>query len=95
MEKMQAYREKLEAQLKEWKEKIELLEGKAAKATGETRAEMLQAINELREKKAAVRGKWDTLQQESGIAFDKMKDGVERATADLKSTFDKLISRFK
>lgn len=95
MEKMQAYREKLDAQLKEWKTKIELLEVKASKASGETKAEMLQAINELRLKKAAVRGKWDTLQQESGIAFDKMKEGVERAAADLKNSLEKFITRFK
>jgi histidinol dehydrogenase len=95
MEKMHAYREKLEAQLQEWRVKIELLEEKAARATGETREEMLQAINELRQKKAALKGKWDTLQQESGVAFDRMKEGVEKAAGELKSTLDKVISRFK
>jgi len=44
MEKMEEYRQKLEAQLKEWKAKIELLEDKAAKATGETRTELVRAV---------------------------------------------------
>ena len=41
MDKKDLYREKLEAQLKEWKAKIEMLEEKAAKATGETKTELL------------------------------------------------------
>ena len=95
MEKMQAYREKLEAQLKEWKAKIELLEGKAAKATGESKDEMMRSINELRQKKEVVKDKWSALQKESGIAFDKMKDGVDKAASELKSVLDKVASRFK
>jgi len=95
MDKMQAYREKLEAQLKEWKEKIAVLEEKAAKATGETKAEMLQSIKELRQKKGVVKERLEALQKESGIAFDKMKEGVEKTTTELKSALDKVVSRFK
>ena len=47
MDKMEAYREKLEAQLKEWKAKIEMLEEKAVRATGETKAELTRAIAEV------------------------------------------------
>jgi hypothetical protein len=95
MNKKEAYREKLEAQLKEWKMKIETLEEKAAKATGETKADMLQAIQELRRKKEVVKAKWNTLQKESGIAWDTMKEGVEKAAAELKSALDKVVTRFK
>ena len=95
MDKIQEYREKLEGQLKEWKEKIAVLEEKAATATGETKAEMLHIINELRQKKGVVKERWDALQKESGIAFDKMKDGVEHAAADLKDALDKVLARFK
>lgn len=95
MDKIQAYRDKLEAQLKEWKEKISVLEETAAKATGETKAEMLQSIKELRQKKAVVKEKWDALQKETGIAFDKMTEGAEKAATELKSAIDKVVSRFK
>ena len=95
MEKMSAYREKIEAQLQEWKTGIAALEEKAAKATGEAKTEMMQAIKELRQKKGVVKEKWDELQKESGIAFDKMKDGVEQAAAELKNALDKVVSRFK
>jgi hypothetical protein len=39
MDKMEACREKLDEQLKEWKAKIEMLEKKTAEATGETKTE--------------------------------------------------------
>jgi len=95
MDKMQAYRDKLEAQLKEWKEKIVVLEEAAARATGETKAEMLQSIKELRQKKTVVKEKWDALQKETGIAFEKMTEGVEKAATELKDAIDKVVSRFK
>jgi rubrerythrin len=95
MDKMETYREKLEAQLKEWKAQIEMLEEKAAKASGETKAEMMRSIGELRQKKEVVKEKWSALQKESGIAWDTMKAGVEKAASELKSALDKVLSRFK
>ena len=95
MDKMDLYREKLEAQLKEWKAKIEVLEEKAARATGETRIEMQRAISELSQKKEVVKEKFNALQKEGGAAWDTLKDGVEKAAGELKSTIDKFVSRFK
>ena len=54
MDKLEAYREKLDEQLKEWKVKIEMLEKKAADATGETKTELIRAIGELRQKKEVL-----------------------------------------
>ena len=95
MEKMEAYREKLEAQLKEWKTKIEMLEKKAAKATGETKTELMKSIGELRQKKELVKEKWNALQKESSSAWDTMKEGLEKAASEFKSALDKVASRFK
>lgn len=95
MENMEEYRQKLEAQLKEWKAKIELLEDKAAKATGETRAELLRAVDELRGKKGAVKDKMNELQKESGVVWEQMKERVDKAASELKSALDRVLSRFK
>jgi dsDNA-specific endonuclease/ATPase MutS2 len=95
MEKMEEYRQKLEAQLKEWKAKIELLEDKAAKATGETRAELLRAVDELRREKGVVKDKMNELQKESGVVWEQMKERVDKAASELKSALDKVLSRFK
>jgi phosphoenolpyruvate-protein kinase (PTS system EI component) len=95
MDKMEAYREMLDAQLKEWKAKIEMLEKKAAEASGETKAELMRAIGELSQKKELVKEKWTELQKESSAAWDTMKEGLEKAAAEFKSALDKVVSRFK
>jgi phosphoenolpyruvate-protein kinase (PTS system EI component) len=95
MDKMDAYRERLEAQLKDWKVKIEMLEKKASEATGETKTELMRAIGELRQKKGLVKEKWTELQKEGSAAWDTMKDGLEKAASEFKSALDKVVSRFK
>ncbi len=95
MDNMGAYREKLEAQLKEWKSKIEMLEKKATEATGETKTELMKAISELRQKKEVVKEKLNELQKAGSAAWDTMKEGVEKTASELKSALDKVISRFK
>lgn len=95
MEKMEEYRQKLETQLKEWKAKIELLEDKAAKATGETKTDLMRAIGELRQKKEVVKEKMNELQKETGVVWDQMKERVDKAASELKSALDKVVSRFK
>ena len=95
MEKMEEYRQKLEAQLKEWKVRIEQLEDKAVKATGETRDELLKAVDELRQKKGVVKDKLNELQKESGAVWEQMKERVDTAASELKSALERVISRFK
>lgn len=95
MDRMEAYREKLEAQLKDWMAKIEMLEKKAAEATGETKTELMRAIGELRQKKGLVKEKWTELQKDSSAAWDTMKDGLEKAASEFKNALDKVVSRFK
>jgi phosphoenolpyruvate-protein kinase (PTS system EI component) len=95
MDKMEAYREKLEAQLKEWKAKIDMLEKRAAEASGETKAELMRAIGELRQKKELVKEKWAELQKEGSAAWDTMKEGLEKAASEFKSALDRVASRFK
>lgn len=95
MDKKEVFREKIEAQLKEWKAKIEMLEDKAAKATGETKAELTRAIEEVRRKKVDAKEKLNELQKVSGETWESMKEGVEKAVAEFKSALDRVISRFK
>lgn len=95
MDTMEDYRKKLEAQLKEWKTKLEMLENKAAEATGETRTELMRLVGELRQKKDLVKQKLTELQKEGSAAWDTMKEGVEKAASEFKSALDKVVSRFK
>jgi hypothetical protein len=95
MEKREEYRKRMEAQLKEWKTKIELLEAKGSEFTAATKTEFLKDMEELRKKKGVVKDKWTELQKMSGESWDSMKGGVEKASAELKSALDKVVSRFK
>lgn len=95
MDKKDAYREKLDAQLKEWKAKIDQLETKAASVSSDAKDELAKEIADLRQRKAVVKEKWNELQKTGGETWDKMKDGVEKASGELKEKLDKLFSRFK
>jgi rubrerythrin len=95
MEKKEEYREKLQAQLKEWKAKIDTLESRASTLSSEVKADMLKEIEELRRKKVVVNERWNELQKAGGEAWDTMKEGVEKAVTDLKHALDKVIIRFK
>ena len=95
MDKMDIFRQKLEAQLQEWKSKIEMLEDRAVNATGETKSELMRAIRELRQKIEVVKDKLNELQKESSAAWDTLKEGLEKAAAELKLALDKVLSRFK
>ena len=95
MDKKEEYREKLEAQLKEWKAKIETLEVRGAKFTAETKTDLMREIEELRHKKGIVKDKWNELQKSGGDSWDTMKEGVEKVAADFKSAMERVLSRFK
>jgi multidrug resistance efflux pump len=95
MDKKEEYTKKLEAQLKEWKAKIDILEARGAKITSEAKTELMREIKELRQKKGIVKEKWNELQKVSGDSWDTMKVGVEKAAAELKGAMDRVISRFK
>jgi len=95
MDKREEYRERLEAQLKEWKAKIETLEVRGAKFTAETKTDLMREIEELRRKKGIVKDKWNELQKAGGDSWDTMKEGVEKVAADLKHAMERVLSRFK
>jgi DNA repair exonuclease SbcCD ATPase subunit len=95
MDKKEEYKKKLEVQFKEWKAKIDQLEARGAKFTSEKKTELMREIEELRQKKGNVKEKWNELQKISGDSWDTMKEGVEKAAAELKGALDRVISRFK
>jgi len=95
MNKTAMYREKIEALIKDWKTKFGELDEKASRATGETKAELVKALGELRQKNEVFKEKWSALQKESGAAWESMRAGVEKAAVELKEAVDKVMARFK
>ncbi len=95
MDRKEEYRQKLEAQLKEWKAKIDRIEARTSMVSSETKAELMKEIEELRRKKMVVRERWDEVQKTGGEAWDTLKEGVEKAAGELKQALEKVFSRFK
>ncbi len=95
MDKKEEFRKKLEAQLKEWKAKIDDLESRGVKFTSEAKTELMREIEELRQKKGIVKEKWNEMQKAGGDSWDTMKEGVEKAAAELKGALNRVIARFK
>lgn len=95
MEKKEEYRKRMEAQLNEWKTKIEQLEARGAEFTAAAKTEFLKDIEELRKKKGLVKEKWNELQKVSSESWETAKEGVELAAKELRSALERVISRFK
>ena len=84
--KREKYVAKVEAQLKDWGEKIDKLKDKA---------EYDQQIEELRKKQEAVRGKMKDYRATGGEAWGDLKTGLDQTLEELKKSFKQAVSRFK
>jgi predicted nuclease with TOPRIM domain len=91
---LKEYHEKTEAQLKEWRAKLEELKGKAAKTTAEARQGINKQMEALRPKVEAAQQKLPGLKAASGGAADKLKVHSEKAMEELKKTWDAVKSKF-
>lgn len=95
MESKEAYRQKIEAQLKEWADTIEELKNKAGKAAGDLKAEHESDIKTLVEKKNEMQKQLKEFMSTSDDAWKIMKKGLEKAADDLKKAFSKARKKFK
>jgi chromosome segregation ATPase len=87
--------EKMEAQLKELGTRLEAWKNQAAKAGGEAQAEMNKKLEQLRPKLEAAQQKLKDLKAAGGEAAEKVKEGSEKAMAELKKTWEAVKSKFE
>ncbi len=95
METKEAYRQKIEAQLKEWAETIEELKKKAEKAVGTLKSDHETEIKTLVDKKNDMQQQLKEFMASSDDAWQIMKKGLENAAEDLKKAFNKARKEFK
>ncbi len=91
---LKEYQEKMEAQLKELAARLEDWKNKAAKASASAQAEMNKQIDQLRPKLEAAQQKLKELKAAGGEAAGKLKEGSEKAMAELKKTWESVKSKF-
>jgi nucleotide-binding universal stress UspA family protein len=91
----EGYVQKIEAQLKDWRGKIDALKTKAESSRAEVKTKYLEQVEELRRKQETARKKLQEIKGSSGKAWVDMKGGVDQALAELKRSLTQAISRFK
>lgn len=94
MEDKNAYRQKLEARLDQWRAEIDKLEAKAAEARADARIEYEKQIEKLRGKQEDARRKLEELDKASGEAWKDLKSGLETAWDDLGRAVKSAVDRF-
>ncbi|MGH8724810.1 MAG: hypothetical protein ACREU1_08110 [Burkholderiales bacterium] len=75
--------------------KIKELEGKAAKASGEVKAQYDREIKDLKARRAKASKKLDEMGKATGAAWDSAKDGFADAYRELHEAYDKAAAKFK
>lgn len=94
MSMKEAYEQKIEAQLDEWKAEIEKMKAQARNADAEAQLEYYKQIEELRMKQETAREKLGELKQAGEDAWEDMKSGIELAWDSLGEAMKSARSRF-
>ena len=95
MEIKDAYKQKMEAQLKEWSAQIDLLEAKMENAGADMKVKSAQQLHELRAKQRAASEKMEELGKASGEAWEQVKKTADKLWDDLKTGVADAHSKFK
>ncbi len=91
----QAYQEKLEAQLREWDARLDLLKAKAEAFGADAKIEFETQIAALQQKRHEAQAKLAELGERSEAAWEDLKEGTERAWSELAKATESFTSRFK
>jgi hypothetical protein len=88
-----AFQRKAQEELAAIQSQIGALRGKVRDVSASTRAELQKSIDELEKKKEAVKDKLDTLRGATDAKWHAMKTKVDTALDEIKSSYQKALSR--
>ena len=95
MEMQNAYKQKREAQLKEWGAQINLMEAKLENMTADLKVKRAEQIQALRAQQHNASEKMRALGKASGEAWEQVKVTADKVWDDLKSGVADAHSKFK
>lgn len=95
MTEKERYKQKVQAQLDEWKADIAKLKAKASGAKADAQIAMNKQVEALERKLQDAQAKLSELAEASEDAWDSVKKGGESAWDSLKSAVSDATSRFK
>jgi hypothetical protein len=90
----QAYREKEDAELREWDAKADLLKAKANNLSADARMEFDKQMNSLQENKSEIGAYVDKLSDKADDAWDDIKDEAEEKWDKFSSSVSKFVSKY-
>lgn len=91
----EAYREIMNARLKELEAEIQKLSAKAEAKKARAKIDYQEQLRSVQNRKDAVRSKLDELSRSSGEAWMDLKRGVEEAWEELKQATQRARARFE
>lgn len=94
MSKVEAYKEKYEAKLGEWKADIDKLKAKANQEKSDASISLHEKIDELEAKREDVKRELKKLSEASSEAWEDFSSGVEKACTDLSGSIKAAMHKF-
>lgn len=95
METKEAYRQKVDAQMKEWNAQIALLAAKLENAGADVKVKYAQELDAIRAKQRVAAAKVKELDAASGEAWESVKVTSDKVWEDLKAGIGQAMSRFR
>lgn len=95
METKEAYKQKLEANLKEWVAQINLLAAKAENVGADAKLKYAQELDKLRDKQHQASEKIKELEAATGETRVKVKDTADKLWDELKTGVANTVAKFK
>lgn len=84
------YKEKMDAQLKEWDAQWELLKAKADKMTGDAKIAFESKMRDLGSRRDDLRARLAASKESASDVWERMKLEADQIAADIKRRFDDL-----
>jgi hypothetical protein len=90
-----AYKSKLEAEIKEWDAKLDQLSAKAQEATADARIAYENELESLKSKRAVAQEALEEWGKHSRNAWEDVKNGAQSAWHEMSKAVERVTSRFK
>ncbi|MDT8357619.1 MAG: hypothetical protein RQ758_03845 [Methanomicrobiaceae archaeon] len=90
-----AYVRMIEAKLEELDAEIHKLKARAKEESASAEIKLNKMIDQYRTDRQDLERELEALRESGGSAWEDMQEGVDRALAELKASFEKASSRFR
>lgn len=95
MSTKQAYKQKIDAQMNEWRAEIDKLRARFNKADADTKIETEREIGRLEAKFDAAKAKMSELSDAGDEAWESLRKGIDSSLDSMKGAFQEAKAKFQ